>query len=133
MSFPKMGKVFHPPVPAKSSRRARGQYAVVVAGALRDEVGETHNAIKTIVKWTGASERTVKNWLAGTSGPSGEHLISLARHSDEIFATLLLLAGREPRDHLPANALGNVREHLQQALALVQVMTPSQELICKQE
>ena len=40
------------------------------------------------------SERTVKNWLAGTNGPSGEHLIALVARSDEVLDTVLAMAGR---------------------------------------
>jgi len=47
------------------------------------------------VRWTGANERTVKNWLAGTYGPNGEHLIDLLRNSDEVLDAFLSLAGRE--------------------------------------
>lgn len=35
------------------------------------------------------------NWLAGICGPSGCHLILLAREADAIMATLLVLEGRE--------------------------------------
>lgn len=45
--------------------------------------------------WTGANEKTVKNWFSGTYGPSGEHLVALARHSDEVLAAFLAMAGRE--------------------------------------
>jgi hypothetical protein len=47
------------------------------------------------MRWTGANERTVKNWLAGTYGPNGEHLIDLFRNSDEVLEAFLSLAGRE--------------------------------------
>ena len=50
--------------------------------------------IKMAMRWTGASERTVKYWLAGERGPSGDHLIALARHSDAVLFVLLALAGR---------------------------------------
>ena len=43
----------------------------------------------------GAGERTVKNWLAGVSGPSGQHRVGLIRHSDDVLDTFLLLAGRQ--------------------------------------
>lgn len=46
------------------------------------------------MRWTGASERTVKYWLAGERGPSGDHLIALARHSDAVLFMLFALAGR---------------------------------------
>ena len=42
----------------------------------------------------GASERTVKYWFQGKRGPSGEHLVSLARHSEAVLIVLLALADR---------------------------------------
>nr|WP_325063985.1 helix-turn-helix transcriptional regulator [Chachezhania sediminis] len=70
-------------------------YRTAIAAALRDELGLTHRAIKTAMRWTGASERTVKYWIAGERGPSGEHLIALVRHSDFVFRTVLILANRQ--------------------------------------
>ena len=69
-------------------------YRTAIAAALRDELGLTRRAVKTVKRWTGASERTVKYWIAGERGPSGEHLIALARHSDIVFHMVLLLADR---------------------------------------
>jgi hypothetical protein len=46
------------------------------------------------MKWTGANERTVKKWLAGTRGPSGGHLVSLVRESKVVLETLLQLSER---------------------------------------
>ena len=68
--------------------------ADLVAGALALELGRTHQAVKTAMRWTGASERTVKNWLAGTHVPSGLHLLDLARHSETVFKHLLIATGR---------------------------------------
>jgi hypothetical protein len=70
-------------------------YAAAVAHALQRQLGGTHQAVKIVMRWTGASERTVKNWFAGTNGPRGHHLIALARHSDEVFSIFLALAGRQ--------------------------------------
>jgi hypothetical protein len=47
-----------------------------------------------MTRWTSASEWTVKYWIAGERGPSGEHLIALATHSDIVFHMVLLLADR---------------------------------------
>lgn len=69
-------------------------YRTAIAAALREELGLTHRAVKTAMRWTGASERAVKYWIAGERGPSGEHLIALARHSDTVFHMVLLLACR---------------------------------------
>ena len=75
--------------------RIVGPYPVAVAYALRNQLGTTHQAVKTVMRWTGAGERTVKNWFAGISGPSGQHLVALIRHSDEVLEVLLLSAGRQ--------------------------------------
>jgi hypothetical protein len=89
--FPKKGKTF-PDVDSQTHPEQR--YAAVIAAALMSELGDTHRAIKTVMRWTGTSERTVKNWFAGTSGPSGEHLIAIVRQSDAVFDSVMLLAGR---------------------------------------
>lgn len=72
-----------------------GSFPGAIAYALKSELGSTHQVVKTIRRWTGAGERTVKSWLAGISGPSSQHLIDLIRHSDEVLTILLLLAGRQ--------------------------------------
>jgi hypothetical protein len=91
MMLPKKGKKLH--------RNLRGAsidppFEQSIASALRDELGLTHQAIKRVMAWTGASERTAKHWLAGTHGPSGQHLIALARHSDAVLAYVLSAADR---------------------------------------
>lgn len=56
--------------------------------ALRNELGESRRSIKTVLGWTGACERTAKNWLLGNCGPSGHHLVQLAENSDGYGRTL---------------------------------------------
>lgn len=90
--FPKTGN--------ELPRTGRGGYEQTIAMALRSELGTTHQAVKTLMRWTGASERTVKHWLAGTHGPSGPHLIALAQHSDAVLTYILVAADR------PAVAVG---------------------------
>jgi hypothetical protein len=89
--FPKMGKTF-PNVDGKKINRI--EYPTAIAAALNRELGGSHRAIKTVMKWTGVSERTAKNWIAGFHGPAGEHLIELLRNSDEVVATVLSLSAR---------------------------------------
>ena len=72
----------------------QARYRKAIAAALRAELGQTHQAVKTAMRWTGASERTVKYWLSGERGPSGDHLIVLAQHSDTVLLTLLAMAER---------------------------------------
>ena len=89
-------------------------FSEMIAVALRNEFGNTRQTVKTIMGWTGASERTVKNWLAATHGPSGEHLVNLAKHSDEIFELFLLMADRKPV--LTTVTLMRLRSHLEQTI-----------------
>lgn len=85
--IPKKGRI----VPEDELQRA---YATLISNALREDLGGTHQSIKTAMKWTGAKERAVKNWFCARSGPNGAHLISLMRHSDAICDAALLSAGR---------------------------------------
>jgi hypothetical protein len=90
-------------------------YAAIIGNTLRAELGGSHQCIKTIMKWTGAKERTIENWLAGANGPSGEHLIELIRHSDEICYLVLRSAGRN--EALASIRVANARRHLIGAIA----------------
>ena len=87
-------------------------YPRAIAAALRGELGHTHQAIKRVMRWTGAGERTAKNWLGGTRGPTGEHLLSLVRHSDAVLDAVLRLSGREavlPQVNLSEQRLFHVK------------------------
>jgi hypothetical protein len=110
--FPKMGNSF-PKI--NGCGVSRTTYASAVAVALKSELGDTHRAIKTVMRWTGSKERTVKNWIAGKNGPSGEHLIILARHSNAVMAAFQELSGRIDSD---CN-VGQVRRKLTEALELL--------------
>lgn len=70
------------------------QYADAIAKALHAELGQTHQATKVLMRWTNANEKTVKNWMAGSCGPRGEHLVALVKHSDLALAALLGMAER---------------------------------------
>src|SRR3954451_2477717 len=110
--LPKTGKRF----PNADDRGATGlTYAGAIAGALRGELGETHQAIKSVMRWTGAGERSAKNWLGGTCGPSGEHLLSLIRHSDAVLLAVLQFCGREVLT--PQVSLSQLRSALAKTLA----------------
>jgi len=97
MSFPKKGKFF----PKENGyieeigNRTNGCFVEEIASALKRSLGDSRAGVKTVAAWTGANEKTVKNWFSGVYGPRGAHLIALARHSDEVLATFLAMAGRE--------------------------------------
>lgn len=92
--LPKTGNELH-----VVGRVSSAAYTSELAKALRLELGGSHRAAKTIMKWTGASERTAKGWLAGTSGPSGEHLVALMANSDAVLVSVLKLAARPTGAH----------------------------------
>lgn len=86
--LPKKGRKLHPwSGLAKSAK----DYGELIADALRREHDDTHRTVKTIMCWTGASERSVKNWLSGESGPSGYFLMRLCLKSVAVRALILEL------------------------------------------
>ncbi|CTQ34423.1 hypothetical protein [Jannaschia rubra] len=97
MSFPKKGKFFpgENGYNGKTEQLTNGGFVEEIAAALKRSLGDSRAGVKTVAAWTGANEKTVKNWFSGTYGPSGVHLIALARHSDEVLSTFLAMAGRE--------------------------------------
>lgn len=108
MSFTEKGNSF----PRRNGVRDGSDPCIAgaIADALHRELGRSHKAVKTVVRWTGASERTAKNWLGGRYVPSGEHLVALVRHSDEVLLTVLVLAGRE--EVAATAAVNGIRERL---------------------
>jgi hypothetical protein len=115
--FPKKGNVLPN---ADDEVRLEVNYRQTIAAALHRELDGTHRAVKTTMRWTGASERTAKNWIAGSHGPSGEHLISLMRHSDEVLIGLLTLAGRG--EAIVALRLVEMRDRLEEIRQLIDVV-----------
>jgi hypothetical protein len=110
--FPKTGKKF----PYDGGPGAPS-YAEAIAEILRTELGNSHQAHKTLMKWTGANERTAKNWLSGSNGPSGEHLLRLMRNSNHVFECVLRLSHR--KTVISDEKLAAARSNLQDADALL--------------
>ena len=112
--FPKKGNYF-----PNGTRAEKGKvsYPAAIAAALRSELGDSHQAVKTVMRWTGANERTVKNWLSGRRGPRGEHLLALIRHSNVVLEIVLQLAGRE--QIIAGKALFDARNALADMLAQI--------------
>ncbi|WP_395697408.1 hypothetical protein [Methylocella sp.] len=72
----------------------RDAYAQTVAELLRKEHGDSHRAIKQLMRQTDASERTVKHWLSGQHGPDTVYFLRLVVSSPVIRAFVLgLLEG----------------------------------------
>lgn len=93
MSFPKKGKFFPtrrgsnlPPIDPLT-------FASVISLALMRARSDRQVSIKNVANWTGANERTVKNWFSGRFGPSGDHLMVLANHCDEVMEAIIRMSG----------------------------------------
>lgn len=72
---------------------ADSELAAQIGDALREELGTSRRATKTVMRWTGVSDTTARSWLQGRSSPSGLHLIALAAQSRSIMMVLLRLTG----------------------------------------
>jgi hypothetical protein len=84
MSFPNSGNIF----PGRQ-QEAAPLFAALVSTALRTSLRGQSSSIKTVARWTGANERTVKNWFAGDRAPCGDHFLRLAANSPAVLAAFL--------------------------------------------
>ena len=103
--FPKKGKTLPPRLRGLGKPTTAEEFRRSISSALHSELGSTHQAVKTVMRWTGASERTVKHWFAGTHGPSGQHLITLVRNSDAVLMYFSIAADR-PSLEIGAQLIG---------------------------
>ena len=127
MSFPKKGKFF--PGGTAHAAGGNGQHAASFAGeiaaALRRSAGTGGESIKIVASWTGANEKTVKNWFSGRYGPRGQHLAALVQRSDEVLSTFLVMAGRE--DLMAVVKLAAAEKAIMDLLAAVRSITQVDE------
>ena len=115
--FPKKGTI----VP-KAHSRSDGQYAAAISSALRQELGSSSQATKTVMHWTGASDRAAKYWLSGTRGPDGRNLILLARNSDAVLQSILKMATRDVYEL--SIELDAAKAALLRAIAVIEALAP---------
>jgi hypothetical protein len=126
MSFPKKGKSF--PKKGKSFPKRGGDgssdfsvddhaFAIKIARALKSELKDRNSRAKLVAGWTGASERTVKNWILGRYAPCGRHLVVLAQHSDQVLNAILSMADRQ--DLLLARRVGDLRRKVLELAAII--------------
>jgi hypothetical protein len=78
-----------------------------IALAFKSELKDRNSRAKLVAGWTGAIERTVKNWISGRHAPNGRHLVVLAQHSDQVLNAILSMADRQ--DLLLARRVGDLR------------------------
>jgi hypothetical protein len=73
-------------VPNLEESPSEGAYLAEILQALRDELGAAGAATKTIMRRTGALDRTARYWMSVEARRSGYHLIYLARESNSGLA-----------------------------------------------
>jgi hypothetical protein len=126
MSFPKKGKFF--PKEGKSFPKRVGTgssdfslddhaFAMKIAQALKSELKDRNSRAKLVAGWTGANERTVKNWILGRYAPCGRHLVILAQHSDQVLNAILSMADRQ--DLLLAGRVEDLRRKVLELAAII--------------
>jgi hypothetical protein len=119
MSFPKKGKSF----PKRGGSNGSSSdlddhaFAMKIATALQSELKDQNSRAKLVAGWTGANERTVKNWILGRYAPCGRHLVALAQHSDQVLNAILSMAGRQ--DLLLARKVEGLRQRVLELAALM--------------
>jgi len=86
--------------------------------ALRSELKDRNSRAKLVAGWTGASERTVKNWILGRYAPCGRHLVALAQHSDQVLNAILSMADRQ--DLLLARKVRDLRQTVFELAAIME-------------
>jgi hypothetical protein len=127
MSFEKKGKSF--PKKGKSFPKRAGDggsnfnlddraFAMKIALALRSDLKDRSSRAKLVVGWTGASERTVKNWILGRYAPCGRHLVLLAQHSEQVLDAILSMADRQ--DLLLARRTSDLRQKVLELAAIIE-------------
>jgi hypothetical protein len=97
--------------------------ADAIAAALHRQYDGSRNAIKAVMRVTGASERTVKNWFQGKNGPNGEMLVALCECSDEVLETVLTRSNRISL--LQHKKVAEMQDVLRQMLELLQSLSSS--------
>lgn len=118
-SFPKRGKSFPKEGGDGSSNLSFDDhvFAMKIASALTSELRNRNSRAKLVAGWTGANERTVKNWILGRYAPCGRHLVVLAKHSDQVLNAILSMADRQ--DLLLAPKMEELRRKVFELAAIV--------------
>jgi len=96
------------------------EIARAISEALHQEFGDSHAAIKLIVRATGANERAARNWFDGKNAPSGEFLIALCRGSNRVLEAVLIMSDRT--EILHAKRLVDAKEKLREMMSLIDEM-----------
>ena len=100
--------------------------AAQIGEALREELGASRRATKTVMRWTCVSDTTARAWLHGRASPSGIHMVALAANCDAVMSVLLRLTGHD--DLELGLELQTIEQGLMQALAHVHSLSIAKDV-----
>ncbi len=89
-------------------------FSAMVSSVLKGTLGDRPASIKVVARWTRASERTVKNWFAGTCSPRGDYFCDIVRNCPEMLHAFLRAADRT--DCIAMASVTEARRSLRDAL-----------------
>lgn len=96
MSFANSGQNIRPNSGQKFGRRRMTAALATMdfTTSVRDTLRRAFSNPKALARSAKSSPDTAKNWWEGRTAPSGPFLVRLMSESDEVFNTVLELAGR---------------------------------------
>lgn len=109
----------------KSLPLSDSELADQIGKILRNELGGSRRATKTIMRWTDVSDNTARSWLNGRTSPSALHLLELAAHSEAVMLFALDATGYGGLEI--GLRLENIESDLEDALNLVRTMSEQGE------
>lgn len=71
------------------------EFAAAIGNALKEDLGGSRRASKSIMAWTGVSDHTARAWINGHVSPSAVHMIMLAAHCRPVMRVMLQLTGND--------------------------------------
>lgn len=97
MSFSNNGQNFRPSSGQKFGRRRMTAALATMdfTASVRDTLRRAFSNPKALARSAKSSPDTAKNWWEGRTAPNVQYLIEPMRESDEVFAAVLEMAGRE--------------------------------------
>lgn len=65
----------------------------LLKSSLQAELGNSRRATKTVMRWTGVSDKAARLWINGATNPSGIHLVNIMKNSPSTAIKVLELSG----------------------------------------
>ena len=80
-------------VPKLADLPSRAEFARAIGTALRNELGMSRRATKSVMGWAGVSDQTARKWLQGSGCPDGHNLVALCANCRAVMTVVLQFTG----------------------------------------